>query len=185
MNRLIVGMSGASGALIGIGLLKALQQFEDWETHLLLSRAAEQTIRMETDYSIETVRAMASHVHSIDDIGACISSGTFKTAGMVIVPCSMKTVAGIATGYSDSLLLRAADVTLKERRRLVLVARESPLSPIHLRNMLTLAELGAMILPPVLSFYNRPAKVEEHIHHIVGKILCAFDLELPGFRRWT
>lgn len=185
MNRLIVGMSGASGAIIGIELLKAMQQFAKWETHLILSRAAEQTIQMETNYSIEEVQKLASHIHPVNDIGACISSGTFMTAGMVIVPCSMKTAAGIAIGYSDSLLLRAADVTLKEKRRLVLVARESPLSPIHLRNMLTLAELGAVILPPVLSFYNRSDTVEEHIHHIIGKILCSFDLDLPGFRRWT
>lgn len=184
MNRLIVGMSGASGAVIGIRLLESMRQFSDWETHLILSRAARQTIQMETEYSVEEVCSLASCVHSNDDVGACVASGTFKNSGMVIVPCSMKTVAGIASGYSDNLLLRAADVTLKEKRRLVLVARETPFNAIHLRNMLTLAEMGSMILPPMLSFYNQPDSVNDQVTHIVGKILCAFDLELPGFRRW-
>ncbi|NMC30879.1 MAG: UbiX family flavin prenyltransferase [Veillonellaceae bacterium] len=184
MNRLIVGMSGASGAVIGIRLLESMRHFSDWETHLILSRAARQTIRMETEYSEEEVCSLASCIYSTDDVGACVASGTFKTSGMAIVPCSMKTVAGIAIGYSENLLLRAADVALKEKRRLVVVARETPLNAIHLRNMLTLAEMGAMILPPMLSFYNRPDSVQDQVDHIVGKILNSFDLEWSGFRRW-
>ena len=131
-----------------------------------------------------TLAALATRCHPPGDLGALIASGTFKTRGMVVVPASMKTVAGIATGYADNLLLRAADVTLKERRRLVLVPREAPLSSIHLRNLLTLSDLGAVILPPVLTFYNQPASVEDMTRHIVGRILDVFDLELPGFRRW-
>jgi polyprenyl P-hydroxybenzoate/phenylacrylic acid decarboxylase-like protein len=133
---------------------------------------------------MEQVAALADRFHPIEDVGALIASGTFKTAGMVVVPCSMKTVAGISTGYSDNLLLRAADVMIKERRKLVLVARESPLSLVHLRNLQSVAELGAVILPPVLTFYNHPACIEDMSRHIVGKILDVFDLELPRFRRW-
>jgi len=183
-NRLVVGITGASGAILGVEVLRAMQSIPGWETDLVVSDGARRTLALETPCSMKEVAALATRCHPPGDLGALIASGTFKTRGMVVVPASMKTVAGIATGYADNLLLRAADVTLKERRRLVLVPRETPLSPIHLRNLLTLSELGAVILPPVLTFYNRPAGVEDMTRHIVGRILDVFDLEMPGFRRW-
>ncbi|WP_306590221.1 UbiX family flavin prenyltransferase [Geothrix sp. 21YS21S-4] len=183
-NRLIVGMSGASGAILGIELLKALQTFPGWESHLVISGGARRTIEHETGLTVKEVEALATRCHPLDDVGASIASGTFKTHGMVVVPCSMKTLAGVATGYSDNLLLRAADVVIKERRKLVLVARESPLSPLHLRNMQTASELGAILLPPVLTFYNHPFTIEDMTRHIVGKILDIFGLEMPRFQRW-
>lgn len=184
MKRLVVAMSGASGAPIGVALLQAMRQFSDWETHVVVSAGAEATLPIETNYTLSEVQALATKTYHNGDIGAAIASGTFRTEGMVIVPCSMKTAAGIAIGYSDNLILRAADVTIKERRRLVLAVREAPLSPIHLRNMLTLAELGAVIMPPVLSFYNAPATIDDHIRHLVGKIIGNFGLDMPGFKRW-
>lgn len=185
-KRLIVGISGASGAIIGIELLQTMRmQFPEWETHLVISSGARRTIEYETSYSIQEVESLATNCHPLEDVGASIASGTFKTAGMVVVPCSMKTVAGIASGFSTNLLLRAADVIIKERRKLVLVARESPLSAIHLHNMNTVASAGAMILPPVLTFYNHPQTIEDMTRHIVGKILDIFDLEIGGFKRWS
>lgn len=183
-KRLVVGMSGASGAVLGIEILKILKDIPEWETHLVISKGAEMTISDETEYTLEEVQNLADKVYDIRNIGASIASGTFKTEGMVIVPCSMKTVAGVATGYSDNLLLRAADVTLKERRSLVVVARESPLSTIHLRNMLTLAEAGAIIIPPMVTYYNKPLSLEDMNRHIAGKILDKFGIEISGFKRW-
>lgn len=183
-KRLVVAMSGASGAQLGIELLKTMQDFPHWETHLVVSKGAERTIEQETKFTIEEVKELATKVYPVEDIGASIASGTFKTEGMVIIPCSMKTLAGVATGYSDNLVLRAADVTIKERRNLVLVARESPLSPIHLKNMLYLAELGATILPPMLTYYNHPVGVEDLTRHIIGKALNIFDIDIKGFKRW-
>jgi len=183
-KRLVVGMTGASGAPIGIELLQAMKHFPDWETHLVISEGARLTIEQETEMKFEDVAALATRCYRLGDVGASIASGTFKTQGMVIVPCSMKTLAGVATGYSDNLVLRAADVVIKERRKLVLVARESPLSPLHLRNMQTVGDLGAIILPPVLTFYNRPSSIQDMTRHIVGKILDVFDLEMPNFKRW-
>lgn len=183
-RRIVVGMSGASGAILGIELLKAIREFPEWESHLVISAGARRTIEHETPFRTEDVAALADRCHALEDVGASIASGTFKTRGMVIVPCSMKTLAGVASGYSDNLLLRAADVTLKERRKLVLVARESPLSPLHLRNMQTASEFGAILLPPMLTFYNRPESIEDMIRHMVGKILDIFDLEMPRFKRW-
>ena len=184
IKRLVVGISGASGAILGIELLRAMRAMPGWETHLVVSEGARRTIAHETPYAMAEVEALATRHHPIEDVGALVASGTFKTAGMVIVPCSMKTVAGVASGFSDNLLLRAADVTIKERRKLVLVARESPLSPIHLRNLQTVSDLGVIVLPPVLTFYNHPASIEDMTRHIVGKVLDVFDLELPLFRRW-
>jgi len=184
-KRLIVGISGASGAEIGIQLLQAMQRQPEWETHLVISEGARRTIRLETAYSVEQVEALATHCHSLGDIGAGIASGTFKTEGMVVAPCSMKTVAGIAHGYSQNLLLRAADVVIKERRKLVLVARESPLSSIHLHNLTMVASVGAIVMPPVMTFYNHPRSIEDMTRHIVGKILDVFDLEIGGFQRWA
>lgn len=183
-KRLVIGMSGASGALLGIQMLEILKENPKWESHLVISKGAEETIKQETEYTIEDVIKLADNAYSIKDIGASIASGTFKTEGMVIVPCSMKTVAGIACGYSDNLLLRAADVTIKERRNLVLVARESPLSTIHLRNMLTLSELGAIIIPPMITYYNKPNNLNDLNRHIIGKVLDRFGIEVNGFNRW-
>lgn len=183
-KRLVIGMSGASGAILGIELLKVLREYPEWETHLVVSRGAEETISQETDYKLNEVMDLADKVYSIKDIGASIASGTFKTEGMIIIPCSMKTVAGVACGYSDNLLLRAADVVIKEKRKLVIVTRESPLSTIHLRNMLTLSELGAYIIPPMVTYYNKPESIEDMNRHIVGKILDKFDIDMQGFKRW-
>jgi 4-hydroxy-3-polyprenylbenzoate decarboxylase len=155
-----------------------------YETHLVLSRGAEETILQETDYKVAEVMGLADKAYGINNIGASLASGTFRTEGMIIVPCSMKTVAGIACGYSDNLLLRAADVTIKENRRLVLATRECPLSAIHLRNMLTLAELGVLIMPPMVAYYHTPVSIEDMNRHIIGKILEKFGIEVPGFSRW-
>lgn len=183
-KRLVVGLTGASGAPLSLALLRAMQSFADWETHVVYSDSFLRTLETETDCSPEQLKELCSFVYDLHDMAASVSSGTFRTEGMIIVPCSMKTVAGIACGYSDNLILRAADVTLKERRKLVLLAREAPLSGIHLRNMLTLSQMGASILPPMLTYYNNPETVEDMTRHIVGKALSAFDLELPGFQRW-
>ena len=183
-KRLVVGISGASGVMLAVELLKQMQTHPEWETHLVITAGACKTIAIETEYRMEEVEAMATIVHPLNDVGASISSGTFKTEGMVIVPCSMKTLAGVANGYSENLLLRASDVTLKERRPLVLVARESPLNRIHLRNMLSASDAGAIILPPVVPYYNSPTGVREITMHIVCKILDIFDVPVPEFRRW-
>ena len=184
IKRLVVGISGASGAILGIEILAALRALSEWETHLILSPGARRTIPLETNYSAAEVEALADVVHPAADIGASIASGTFPTAGMVIAPCSMKTLAGIANGFSENLLLRAADVMLKERRRLVLVPRETPLNLIHLRNMTTATEAGAILVPPMIGFYQKPKNTEEMTRHITGKILDLFGIELPGFQRW-
>lgn len=183
-KRIVIGMSGASGAILGIEILKILGQQSEWETHLVISRGAELTVAEETEYTLDQVKNLADKVHDIQNIGASIASGTFKTEGMIIVPCSMKTVAGVVSGYSDNLLLRAADVTIKERRTLVVVPRESPLSTIHLRNMLALAETGAILVPPMVTYYNKPLSLEDMNRHIVGKVLDKFGIEVTGFNRW-
>lgn len=183
-KRLVIGISGASGAVLAVQLLKEMQQFPDWETHLVISEGASRTIQYETPYKMEDLAALAARYYSLDDIGASIASGTFNTQGMVIVPCSMNTVASIASGICDNLLLRAADVTLKERRRLVLVPRECPLSATHLRNLQNVCSVGAIVLPAMLTFYSKPSSIEEMVRHIIGKILDIFDLELSGFNRW-
>ena len=181
-ERLIIGMSGASGAPLTVELLRQLNQnHPELETHLIVSRGAEMTLKSETDIAPEQLRRMACACHDIDAIGACVASGSFKTMGMVVVPCSMKTVAGIVSGYSDNLLLRAADVCLKERRRLVLVARESPLSTVHLRNLYEASQLGAVILPPMPAYYRRPQSLEDCTRHTVRRILSQFDLDDDGY----
>ncbi|NMH98535.1 UbiX family flavin prenyltransferase [Pseudonocardia sp. K10HN5] len=177
-------MTGATGAVLGIRMLEALRELEV-ETHLVVSRWARATVAHETPYSIRDVTALASVTYSPDDQGAAISSGSFPTDGMVVAPCSMKTLAGIRTGYGEGLIARAADVTLKERRRLVLVARETPLSAIHLENMLDLTRMGAVILPPMPAFYTRPTSVAEIVDHIVGRALDQFGQSLPSVRRWA
>src|ERR1700746_2679874 len=185
MRRIIVGMTGATGAVLGVELLRQLQQCPDVHTHLVLSRWARATIHLETGLSTRDVTALADVVYSWDDQAAAISSGSFLVDGMVIVPCSMKTLAGIRTGYADGLIARAADVTLKEHRRLVLVPRETPLSEIHLDNMLTLARMGARIVPPMPAFYNHPQSVGDIVDHIVTRILDQFDIESPTAKRWN
>ena len=180
-QRLIVGISGASGAPIAVALLKALKKTEI-QTHLVVTHGGELTLRQEC--GLEQLEGLADVVYDNREIGAGPASGGFRTMGMVVVPCSMKTVAGIHSGYSDNLLLRAADVTLKERRKLVLVARECPLSTIHLRNLFELSQMGAVILPPMLTYYQKPETLQEMTDHIVGKILDQFHLESPQFHRW-
>ncbi|MCG5044585.1 UbiX family flavin prenyltransferase [Enterobacteriaceae bacterium 155047] len=181
--KLVVGMTGATGAAIGIRLLTALKQL-DVETHLVISKWARATIQLETPYSVQDVIALASKCYSEHDQAAAISSGSFRVDGMVIVPCSMKTLAAIRCGYGDGLIARAADVTLKEQRKLVLVPRESPLNAIHLDNMLALARAGAMMLPPMPAFYNHPASIDNIINHFVSRILDQFGLDNHLTQRW-
>jgi len=182
--RLVLGITGASGAIFGIRTLEALNGLRV-ETHLILTRWARTTISHETDYNLDRVEALGSVVHHEDNQAASISSGSFKTDGMIIAPCSMKTLAGIRSGYGDTLICRAADVTLKERRKLVLLTRESPLNEIHLENMLTLTRMGVVILPPIPAFYNRPKNVDDIVTHIVGRVLDQFGLDMPGVSRWS
>lgn len=182
-KRLIVGVSGASGAILGIELLNVLKKKLDWETHLVITPGGEMTVAQETKYSLEEVKDLADVVHPITNIGATIASGSFQVQGMVVIPCSMKTVSGIATGYSDNLLLRAADVTIKEQRKLVLVARESPLSQIHLNNMLILAQQGVTIMPPMVTYYNLPSNLDDINRHVVGKVLDKFGIPSESFRQ--
>lgn len=181
--RLIVGMTGATGAVLGIRLLHALRSLPV-ETHLVLSQWARATIEMETGYSVREVHALADHVYGARDQAAAISSGSFRTDGMVVIPCSMKTLAAIRTGYGEGLIARAADVTIKEHKPLILVPREMPLSVIHLENMLALARMGVVMAPPAPAFYQRPASVEDIIDHIVARVLDQLGLELPGISRW-
>ncbi|GAB1332532.1 non-oxidative hydroxyarylic acid decarboxylases subunit B [Streptomyces sennicomposti] len=182
--RLVVGMTGATGAVLGVRFLQTLAQLPDVETHLVLSRWARTTIELETGLSVDEVAALAHTVHRPEDQGATIASGSFRTDGMVILPCSMKTLAGIRAGYADGLVGRAADVILKERRPLVLVPRETPLSEIHLENMLALSRLGVRIVPPMPAFYNHPRSVDDIVDHIVARVLDQFDLPAPAAKRW-
>jgi 4-hydroxy-3-polyprenylbenzoate decarboxylase len=186
MKRLIVGISGASGAVYGVRLLQVLQQVPEVETHLIMSNAARQTLTLETDFSLRDVQALADVVHDARDIAANISSGSFKTHGMVVLPCSIKTLSGIVHSYTDGLLTRAADVVLKERRPLVLCVRETPLHLGHLRLMTQAAELGAVIMPPVPAFYHRPQSLDDVINQTVNRVLDQFDIELSQdlFTRW-
>lgn len=182
-KRLVIGISGASGAILGIEVLKAMKACAGWETHLVVSKHAERTIRLETEHSLAGVCSLADRSYDCGDISACISSGTFETEGMAIVPCSMKTAACIACGYSDNLLLRAADVALKERKTLVIVPRECPLSEIHIKNLFMLSKLGAVIMPPVMSFYMHPQGIGDMVSHIAGKVLSAFGI-VHDLKRW-
>ncbi|MGK0703804.1 UbiX family flavin prenyltransferase [Yokenella regensburgei] len=186
MKRLIVGISGASGAIYGVRLLQALRDVAGVESHLIMSQAARQTLSLETDFSLREVQALADVVHDARDIAACVSSGSFKTAGMAILPCSVKTLSGIVHSYTDGLLTRAADVVLKERRPLVLCVRETPLHLGHLRLMTQAAEIGAIIMPPVPAFYHRPQSLDDVINQTVNRVLDQFDIELPAdlFTRW-
>ncbi|MCA9986439.1 MAG: UbiX family flavin prenyltransferase [Anaerolineales bacterium] len=186
MKRLIVGISGASGVIYGIRLLEVLRSLPEVESHLVYSTAAAQTIGLETDYAAADVEALADVVYRFRDIAAAISSGSFKTAGMVVIPCSMKTLAGIAHSFSDNLLLRAADVVLKDRRRLVIVPRETPLHLGHLRLMTQVTEMGAILAPPMPAFYHRPETIDDIVNQTVNRVLDLLDVELPNdlFKRW-
>jgi 4-hydroxy-3-polyprenylbenzoate decarboxylase len=183
-QRLVVAMTGASGAIYGIRLLERLQELPV-ETHLIVTRWARVTIETETEYRYADVKDLADHVHGESDQAAAISSGSFLTRGMVIAPCSAKTLAAIANGFAHNLVARAADVMLKERRRLVLAVRETPLSSIHLRNMLTLSDAGATILPPMPAFYPRPGTIDELVDHTVLRILDQLDLSIESSSRWS
>ncbi|RWR00752.1 3-octaprenyl-4-hydroxybenzoate carboxy-lyase [[Pantoea] beijingensis] len=187
MKRLIIGISGASGVIYGVRMLQVLQQVDDVETHLVMSQAARQTLALESDLTVREIQSFADVVHDVRDIAASISSGSFKTDGMAILPCSMKTLSGIVHSYTDGLLTRAADVVLKERRRLVLCVRETPLHLGHLRMMTTAAEMGAIIMPPVPAFYHRPENVQQIIDQTVNRVIDQFDFTLPHdlFTRWN
>ncbi len=182
-QRLIVGISGASGVIYGARLLQALRPLPV-ETHLVMTRTAEITLAHETDFKVADVRRLADVAYPIGDLAAAISSGSFQTMGMIVAPCSMRSLGEISHGISSNLLTRAADVVLKERRRLVLVARETPLHAIHLRNMATLADMGAIIAPPVPAFYNRPRTLDDVIAHTVGRVLDLFGLDTGTVKRW-
>ena len=182
-QRLIVGISGASGVIYGVRMLELLRD-KDIETHLVMSKSAEMTLAYETDLKPKDVKALASVSHPIGDIGASISSGSFPTMGMVIAPCSIKTMSEIASGVTSSLLSRAADVVLKEKRRLVLALRETPLHGGHLRTMTTLADIGAIVAPIVPAFYTRPKTVDDIVNHTVGRLLDMFGIDTKAVKRW-
>lgn len=183
VRRLVVGISGASGVVLGVRLLELLREL-GVETHLVLTRAAILTLGHELDRTVESVKALASVVHPPSDVGASIASGSFRTDGMIVAPCSMRTLAAIATGVTDTLLTRAADVVLKERRRLVLLPRETPLHLGHLRNMVAVTEMGAVVMPPVPAFYTGTSTVEAVVDQILGRALDLFGLDHPGVVRW-
>ena len=181
-RRLVVGISGASGVIYGIRALQKLRELRI-ETHLVMSRSAKLTLAYETDLKVGDVEALASRVHKAEDVGASISSGSFKTMGMLVAPCSIRSLSEIASGVTTTLLPRAADVALKERRRVVLMVRESPLHAGHLKSMLTVTEIGAIVAPPLPAFYTRPKTLDELVDHTVGRALDLFDLD-TGIRRW-
>jgi 4-hydroxy-3-polyprenylbenzoate decarboxylase len=183
--RLVVGISGSTGAIYGVRLLEVLRNSPDIETHLVVSEPAKQTIEYETGWRVSDVLDMASVVYDYRDIGAAISSGSFRTDGMVVAPCSIKTLSSVANSYNDNLLSRAADVTLKERRKLVLVVRETPLHRGHLRLMMEVTENGGVILPPMPSFYHLPKTVDDIVNHTVQRALDQFGIEKGLFQRWT
>jgi len=182
--RVIVGITGATGVIYGVRLLERLRE-ADVETHLVISRWGARTLLHETPYSREQVEALAHTAYTSSDMGAAISSGSFQTAGMIVAPCSARTLGAIANGFGDSLIHRAADVVLKERRKLLLAIREAPLSEIHIENMLKLARMGAVILPPVPAFYTNPRSLADIVEHTVARMLDQFGIDLPGTARWT
>ncbi len=185
MRRLIVGLSGATGSIYGIRILQVLQPIPDIETHLVMSKAAKMTLQVETPHSVKDVESMADVVHDINNIGASIASGSFRTAGMVIAPCSMKSMGGIVLSVGGDLLVRASDVILKERKKLVLVVRETPLHLGHLESMAQLTRMGAVIFPPVPAFYHRPKTLDDVINQTVARILDQFEIETDMFSRWN
>jgi 4-hydroxy-3-polyprenylbenzoate decarboxylase/2,5-furandicarboxylate decarboxylase 2 len=184
-KRLVIGITGASGAVYGIRMLQLLSQVDEWESHLVISSSGLMTATHELEMDRAQIEGLADVVHNVRDIGASIASGSFQCDGMVIAPCSMRTLAAVAHGLSDNLITRAADVMLKERRRLVLVARETPLNLAHLRNMVAVTELGAIVAPPVPAFYNQPTAIDDIVNHTVARILDLFEVEHSGLlQRW-
>jgi len=183
MKRLVVGITGATGAVYGIRLLEFLSK-SDVETHLVVSRSAEKTIRMETHWTLEEVKALATVTYNMEDVGADISSGSFQTEGMVVIPCSIKSLSAIANSYNENLLIRTADVALKERRKLVLVVRETPFHRGHLSLMMNVADAGAVILPPIPAFYFLPKTIDDLVNHTVGRVLDIFEIDHHLFNRW-
>ena len=183
-ERLVVGLSGASGVILGIRLLEILSKYEEFETHLVVSDAAKRTLGYETDWNVKDVEALASQVHDFNNVGSSIASGSFKTKGMVIIPCSVKTLSAIAYSFDTNLMIRAADVVLKERRKLVLVVREMPLHKGHLEAMVRVHDLGGVILPPMLTFYQRPKNLDEMIDYVVGKALDALEIPHTLYKKW-
>ncbi len=182
---LIIGITGATGAIYGIRLLEVLSKIEAVETHLIISKSGEETIKYETDYKLNDVRALANFAYEIDDIGASLSSGSFKRDGMIIAPCTIKTMSALANSYAENLIIRAGDVTLKERKPLVLVVRETPLHLGHLRSMVQLTEMGAIISPPIPSFYNKPKAIDDIINSTIGRVLDLFNIEHDLSYRWS
>src|SRR5918911_1543425 len=183
-RRIVVGISGASGVIFGVRLLELLRP-TDVETHLVMTKAAEMTLGYETDRTVDQVKALADHVHAIRNVAAPLSSGSFRTDGMIVAPCSIRSLSEIATGVTSNLLTRAADVVLKERRRLVLMVRETPLHLGHLRTMTQATEMGAIVMPPVPAFYARPASVAEMVDHTIGRALDLFNVDAGTVRRWS
>jgi 4-hydroxy-3-polyprenylbenzoate decarboxylase len=182
-KRIVIGISGASGVIYGIKMLSLLQE-KDFETHLIISESGRQNIEIETSYKADEVAGMANYTYDNKDVGAALASGSYLTEGMVVVPCTIKTLSGIANSYTNNLLVRAADVTLKEKRRLVLVVRETPLHVGHLSLMMKAAQMGAHILPPIPSFYNRPKTIDDIIHQTIGKIFDYLGIEHNLYKRW-
>jgi 4-hydroxy-3-polyprenylbenzoate decarboxylase len=183
--NIIIGINGASGAIYGIRILQVLSGIRSVETHLIISPAGEQTIEIETGFKAEEVRALANCNYRIDDIGACLASGSFLRDGMIIAPCSMKTLSALANSYADNLLTRAADVTLKERGRLLLLVRETPLHLGHLRNMVSVTEMGGIVMPPIPAFYHKPNSIQDLVDQTVGKALDLFRIEHRLYDRWA
>lgn len=183
--RIIVGISGASGVILGYKLLQALKAVPCCETHLIISEGSLRTFEFEKEVTMAETIALADYYHENNNMAASIASGSFKTDGMIIVPCSMKTVSAIANGYASNLIARAADVCLKENRKVLVVPREMPLGKIHLKNLLALADLGCSIVPPMLTFYNNPQTIDDQVNHIVGKILMQFDIDYKKFVAWA
>lgn len=183
-KRIVIGITGASGVIYGVTMLRLLQG-KGFETHLILSEAGKKNLEIETTFSLDDVMGMATYTYDNHDVGASIASGSFLTEGMVVIPCTIKSLSGIANSYTDNLIVRAADVTLKEKRKLVLVVRETPLHKGHLRLMTLAADIGAHILPPIPSFYHNPETIEDIIHQSIGKVFDYLDIPHELFRRWS
>lgn len=183
--RLIIGITGASGVIYGVRLLEVLSTMKEIETHLIISEAGQLVIRHEIDRQLSEIRAMASFYYNINDIGACVSSGSFRQDGMVIAPCTIRTMSALANSYNENLLIRAGDVTLKERKKLILLIRETPLHLGHIRQMEKLSEMGAVIMPPIPAFYHKPKTIQDVIDHTVGKVLDVLGIEHNLFHRWS
>ncbi len=183
--RMIVGVSGATGVIMSYYLLKALRSMEGMEIHLVVSKGGKKNWELETDMPLSELEKLADVVHDVGNMAASISSGSFVTDGMIVMPCSMKSLSGIAVGYADNLLVRAVDVCLKEGRKVVMCPREMPLNKIHLKNLVAVADAGCTIVPPMLTFYNNPENLDDQINHVIGKVLMQFGFDHKSFKPWT